>query len=406
MTLMFKNLPNIRHLRVFIEVSNAGGISLAAERVFLSQPAMTQAIAKLERLLGVKLFERQSSGMYLTEAGGVWEARVNSAFAILRLGLADALSSMSNRRMETIERIMTQLTTTQLKALVAVTDAQNYSVAGRNLGVSQSSLHRSARELESLMGLSLFEKTSTGIAATRAAKVFSKSTKLAISEIHQGLQELSGLGDGREVGRMRIGSMPLARTSLLPKAINEFTKAYPGITLELVDGPYEDLLAHILQGDVDLLVGALRFPIPTSDIVQEELIAPPLAIVARKGHPALNIDQITREDLLNYGWVIPRSGAPTRNLFEELILQGEEREGLSIVETSSHVLIRELLLGGDRLTLISQHQLEFELSKGDLAVLPFEMSGTKRPIGITRRSSWNPTNAQQKFIDLLRLAVS
>lgn len=105
MSPMFKNLPNIRHLRVFVEVSSAGGISQAAERVFLSQPAMTQAIAKLERLLGCRLFERQSNGMYLTEAGEIWEARVNSAFAVLRMGLADALSSMSNRRMETIERI-------------------------------------------------------------------------------------------------------------------------------------------------------------------------------------------------------------------------------------------------------------------------------------------------------------
>ncbi len=55
-------IPNIRHLRVFLEVVQCKSISKASEKVFLSQPAITQAIAKLEASLGTVLFQRRSDG--------------------------------------------------------------------------------------------------------------------------------------------------------------------------------------------------------------------------------------------------------------------------------------------------------------------------------------------------------
>ncbi|MEY3037562.1 MAG: hypothetical protein RL143_129 [Pseudomonadota bacterium] len=403
---MFTNIPNIRHLRVFIEVAKAGGISQASSRVFLSQPAMTQAIAKLEKMLDVKLFDRQTSGMYLTDAGKLWMLRVERAFDYLIQGFSEIQAHPVSRRLNQGEQALSQITTTQLKALVAVSDAQNFSVAGRALGVSQSSLHRACRDLESVLGVALFEKTSLGIASTKFAKSLTKNVKLSVSELHQGLQELSGLGDRQEVGRLRIGSMPLARTSLMPSVINQFSRDFPGITLELVDGPYEDLLTHLLQGDLDILVGALRFPPPTDELTQEELISPPLAVVGRKGHPAIARNDLTPTVLMGYGWVVPRSRAPTRQLFEDLIVAKSDIEVSSLIETSSQVLIRELLMGSDRLTLISRHQVEYELMSGALEVIPFELSHTRRPIGITHRTNWQPTSAQQKIIDMFRYAAS
>jgi len=58
-------------LRDFLAVVNAGGIRAAAERVHLSQSALTRRIQELERLLDVQLFERHSLGMLLTRFGEV-----------------------------------------------------------------------------------------------------------------------------------------------------------------------------------------------------------------------------------------------------------------------------------------------------------------------------------------------
>lgn len=398
--MQISTLPNLRHLRVFAEVAQTGSISQAASKVFLSQPAMTQAIAKLEGQLDTELFTRLSSGMYLTPEGRIWQERVQRCLELLRQGLMDIQGVQSAGRVARAQQQLTQISSTQLRALIAVTDRQNFSLASRELGISQSSLHRSARDLESILGLTLFEKTSSGIAATRAAHILTRRAKLAIAEIDQGMAELS-LARNRERGRLRIGSMPLARTSLLPLAINRFTAAHPGLQLELIDGPYEDLITHLLTADLDLVVGALRSPPPTDSILQRELIAPPLAIIGRADHPLRNQQNLDLKTLASYPWVVPRQGTPTRAFFDEHFKDAGSDRQMSLVETTSHILTREVLLGSDRLTLVSRHQLEHEIQAGLLAVMPYALSHTRRSIGFMLRRDWKATASQQKFIDIL-----
>ncbi len=59
----------IRHLRIFVEVAETGKMSAAAERCFLSQPTISQAIRELEEHYHVRLFERFSKKLYITKAG-------------------------------------------------------------------------------------------------------------------------------------------------------------------------------------------------------------------------------------------------------------------------------------------------------------------------------------------------
>lgn len=59
----------IRHLEIFIAVADCGKMSLAAERLFISQPSVSQAISDIEGNYGVKLFERLSKKLYITDDG-------------------------------------------------------------------------------------------------------------------------------------------------------------------------------------------------------------------------------------------------------------------------------------------------------------------------------------------------
>lgn len=59
----------IRHLEIFIAVADYGKMSIAAEKLFISQPSVSQAISEIEKYYGVKLFERLSKKLYITETG-------------------------------------------------------------------------------------------------------------------------------------------------------------------------------------------------------------------------------------------------------------------------------------------------------------------------------------------------
>ncbi|MFR1837403.1 MAG: LysR family transcriptional regulator, partial [Turicibacter sanguinis] len=60
---------SIRHLRIFIMVASLKNMSAAAEKLFITQPSVSQAIKEIEHYYGVKLFERLSKKLYLTESG-------------------------------------------------------------------------------------------------------------------------------------------------------------------------------------------------------------------------------------------------------------------------------------------------------------------------------------------------
>ena len=63
------DIMTIRHLRIFIEVAECGKMSAAAEKLFISQPTVSQAIKELEEHYGVLLFERLNKRLYITEKG-------------------------------------------------------------------------------------------------------------------------------------------------------------------------------------------------------------------------------------------------------------------------------------------------------------------------------------------------
>jgi LysR family transcriptional regulator, regulator for genes of the gallate degradation pathway len=400
---MDTEIPNLRHLRALREVAECRSISQAAERVFLSQPAITQAIAKLERHLGTKLFERLSDGMRPTEAGRLFAQRVAQALDLIRSGGQEAIrlgTERGSRRQAGIDQL---LTTTQLRSLVAVANARNFTLAAKAIGTSQPAVHRAARDLEALMDIRLFEKTSQGIELTRAAQALVLQVRLAFAELAQGFAEIAALqGDGS--GLIVVGSMPLARHGILPAAINALAGELPDVRVNVVDAPYGELLHGLRHGEFDFLIGALRDPVPVDDVMQEALFDDPLAIVARSGHPLASKRRISAADLAAYPWILPRRGTPTREHFETL-MRGHAPAG-GLVETSSIVLICSLLLESDRLTLISRLQIQREQASGLLVTLPYDTRSTRRAIGLTTRRNWRPTATQSRFLELVRTAAA
>ena len=78
------NFPNIRHLRIFLETARSGSVSDAAKRCYLSQPAATQAISRLEEVVGLPLLTRNRKRAALTEIGALFAARAEKALDHIR----------------------------------------------------------------------------------------------------------------------------------------------------------------------------------------------------------------------------------------------------------------------------------------------------------------------------------
>ena len=86
--------PTMRQLEVFLAVARAGSFRRGAERVHLSQPAMSQHVGELERGLGARLFERRGRSVALTEAGRILEDHALRVFATLA-GAEEAIADLA-----------------------------------------------------------------------------------------------------------------------------------------------------------------------------------------------------------------------------------------------------------------------------------------------------------------------
>src|SRR5215470_13360504 len=84
-----KRRLKLKDLDVFLAVAAVGGMGRAAERLSLSQPAISKAIADLERTLGVRLLERSRQGVELTPYGTALMNRGTAVFDELRQGVND-----------------------------------------------------------------------------------------------------------------------------------------------------------------------------------------------------------------------------------------------------------------------------------------------------------------------------
>ncbi|MBL4812269.1 MAG: LysR family transcriptional regulator [Rhodobacteraceae bacterium] len=395
------NFPNIRHLRVFLEVARSHSISIAAGRAHLSQPAVTQAIAKLEADLQVALFMRKNVGFHTTEIGTQFVLRVERALKQLRNGARLGHRTGSDQKPRGFSNFDELVTSAQLRALVAVGEAGSYSVAARDIKLSQPSVHRSVSNLENLSGLQLFRRISTGIEPTSAGNALIKHTKLAHSEIQQGLNEISEFR-GRDTTEIIVGSLPLARTHILPKAVHAMIKSSDSVQVRVIDGPYSELLRRLRTGEIDFMIGALRDPPPAPDISQETLFMDPLAIVAGPNHPLAKKAEVTIEETLLYPWVAPPKITPAGSyLYDVLQIHNMPTTPVRAV-SSSLVFLRGLMAQDHYLTIISRHQIQEEQSQGLMVPLDIELSDSARPIGITLRSDWQPTATQARFLGYLR----
>ncbi|PIE08037.1 MAG: LysR family transcriptional regulator [Rhodobacterales bacterium] len=405
MTLEF---PNLRHLRAFIDVADAGGISAAAHRVHLSQPAVTQAISGLERRFGAALFTRGPGGMFPTAEGAVLLARVRRMFGHLAEGAGRALrlAGRGEPRGETkpVADFHLRATAAQLRALIAVRDAGSFSLAARALGLAQPSVHRAARDLERLAGLTLFAPARKGVDLTPAAEAFARAVKLAAAELGQGLDELTRLA-GADATRIRVGSLPLSRSEILPAACDALLREAAGVQLRFTDAPFGELLRSLRYGELDLLVGALRDPPPAEDVVQEALFDDRLAVMAGPGHPLARRTGLRLEDTLHYPWIAGPKDTPAGAYLYRSLRIGELAQSPVSVVTSSMVLVRGLLTRGPYLTLMSPRQAAVEVAQGLMQPLDLPLPGSARPIGLTMRAGWIPTPTQARFLDLLRAAA-
>lgn len=392
---------SIRQARTFLAACRFSSITGAAHAINRSQTSVTKSLQDLERELGVELFDRSSKGVTLTAYGKVLEVGANQAaeaFATAGGLIAPMLMQNSPGVMRFFQM---DISDRWLDAFLATAEHQTLSGAADHLNVTAAAVSANIRKIEESLNTTLFERLPKATIPTTFARELVRYVKLARSHLRHACDEVASM-QGVKTGRVVVGSLPLMRTLVLPRAIARLRKNYPYLDVSTMEGRYDDLITALRCGDIDFLVGALRGSTVESGLEEESLIEDELSLIVRVGHPLQKKNKIDWPELLSYEWILPRSGTPTRTLFENALVQRGLECPPHFVETSSTMLLRGLLLEADQITVLSRQQIYYEEKHGLLTALPFKLPGTARPIGITLRAQSSMAPAAKVLIEEIR----
>ncbi|UVH55068.1 LysR substrate-binding domain-containing protein [Variovorax paradoxus] len=397
---------NLRHLRAFSAVASAGSIAAAAEALFRVASAVTRSILDLEAALGRPLFDRRSRGVALNAYGELVLARalrIEREFEEARMQLVARGGIDSTADVHSL--FTSILNGRRLAVIASLAEKRNMPAVAREFGITQPAISSALKDLESGLGVTLFNRNARGLTATPAGEIVAFYFKRVLSELRHIGPDIAA-SEGTLQGSVNVGALPLGRTQILPLAIASLLARHPGLHVTTVESPYDALAASLRSGDIDFILGALRSAGEVKDLQQEPLFEDRISVIARAGHPLARAKRIDFRMLREASWTLSRHGSPSRELLERFFSDARQAPPLPAVETGDLAVLRGLLLESDMLTAISAHQLRYEIRDGSLVVLDFPLEETRREIGLTQRLGAFPSPGARALMDEIRKVVA
>ncbi len=396
-------LPNLRHLRLFLLASETSSLRAASRAMRLSQPAASLCLAGLERRFGACLFERRANGLLRTEAGTVLARRVARCFGYL---LRAAIKAADREEMTEhgIEQIAARLTVTQLRCMVAVADRGNITGAAISLGVRPASVHRAIGELEREIGAVLMDRKHGRASANATGRDVATLFNLGLEELISAAHDINDL-NGLLKGRVAVGAVRVTAAGVLAEAIMRLSREAPEARFSVMQDEYEVMFQQLRAGKLDYVCSTIRPNVPR-DLIGEELCDSEVCIICGPHHPLVGRSDITAAELARFPWIgyHPMTGAAVR-MREMFQAEGVPPPPL-MVETIMQDLIRSLLMGGNFLAVATRSDVVRDHGLGMLPVLNKHIPGGRRTIWLLWRRDWNPTRLQRRLADVLRTIVA
>jgi molybdate transport repressor ModE-like protein len=274
------------------------------------------------------------------------------------------------------------------------------SAAAEELGITQPAATRTLRELELLLGVPLFERTSRGLSSTPVSEAFTIHARAIISQVRQAERHVQELLDA-DRGTVVVGVHLTGSNALVPRAVASLKARHPMLTVELYEALPQRLLIELEAGRLDLVVGRLTRP-TDEHFIRRRLHDEAVSLAVRADHPLARRGTFPVSELSNYPWIMPSSEARLRGELE--VFFGEQGIELPVnrVETTSFLALRHLLLTTDSIAAVSTSILN--TIDGAVSLGP-SLDLVSHSVGITLSASRPLTPAAAKMIEVLQELV-
>jgi len=282
--------------------------------------------------------------------------------------------------------IRARLKTRQLMLLTAINDEGNIHRAAEVLNMSQPAASKLLKDLEDMLGVTLFERQPRGMRPNWYGETMIRHARIALSSLREAGQEVDALKTGLS-GHVSLGAITGPALSLLPQALKIVARENPLLRVELHVESSSVLIEALHQGKLDIMVGRLFERHDTTGLRYERLAEEPVCAVVRPGHPLLN----THLDLAaveKQPWIVPPAGSVLRHRFELMFQESGLAPPRQLIETESLLFLTKMLQQTDFIAVVSADVGRYYAAYGMVAMLPIQLSCSMDAFGIITRKDW------------------
>lgn len=281
-----------------------------------------------------------------------------------------------------------------LHYFVASAEYGSFRRAGDMLNTQESAISRRIRDLEDLVGVSLFQRHNSGVSLTFAGEAFLLRARAILNALHETVAEAGAIGRG-ENGQIRIGVFSSLASGFLWTLLHEFGRAHPEVELELIDGNPADHIAELrrLRLDIAFVTGNRTWP----DCDHQQLWCERVYLVCPEAHRLAAMSEISWPDVMGETFIVSEV-APGQEIRDFLIQR--------LADFGDHPSITTQAVGRDN--LMSLVAIGRGLSLTSEATTPARFPGViYRPIRdevLPFGGVWLPRNDNPAFRRLLSMA--
>ena len=289
----------------------------------------------------------------------------------------------------------------QLEYFRRVAERRNISIAAAELNITQPSLTKSIKLLEKELGVRLFDRLARGVELTDYGRTLLRHAEAVHVQMTDATSELAAQRSG-SFGAVSVGAGPAWLRRHLPLAVARTVARYPGIRVKIGGGFDEELFRSLRRGEFDFVVAEL--PDDRRGLEVRPLASDELGVCCRAGHPLAGRRRLAARDLLAYPWVLlPRTTRAQRRL-AALFAAQDLAPPQTVVETSSHAFLLNMVRHSDALTFTVSRTVDIEEGAG-LVMLNVPRLKVRREAGVVlRRGSWLSPAAEHLIASLTAIS--
>lgn len=294
---------------------------------------------------------------------------------------------------------MRHTTLRQLEVFEAIARLGSFTRAAEELHLTQPTVSMQIKKLTQTVGLPLFEQVGKRNYLTDAGDAMHAFTRDLLDHFARFEMTLADM-KGLKRGRLKLAVVTTAKY-FAPRLLGPFCQLHPGIEVSLKVSNRERVLERLARNEDDLCI--LGQPPENLDVVAEPFLKNPLVVLAPAGHPLAGRKNISLKRLAEEPFLLREIGSGTRAATERLFTG----RGLKLkvrMELGSNEAIKQAIVGGLGVSVLSRHTLALDAPMGQLAILDVEGFPIAREWYVVYPAGKQLSVVARTFLEYLRQA--